>query len=101
MATPTANLRFSHRLVGHLRVGNVGRTCVALRYKLNGFRRVRIRSLAGRGVSSRRVVVSGRTYRLIGGAGLRNRHMYTVNADIVGTARATMNASKVVGRFSK
>lgn len=101
IAIPTTNLRFDHRLVGHVRVGNVSFSFVAVRTKLNGFHSVSIRSLAGRGVSSRRVFIGTRTYHVIGRTGSENGGMYTVNAAIVHTVRATINASNRLGRFRK
>lgn len=101
IATPATKLRFDHRLVGHVRVGNVSFTFIAVRTKLNGFHRVSIRSLAGRGVSSRRVCIGTSTYHVIGGTGSRKGGVYTMKAAIVHAVRATMNASNRLGRFSK
>ncbi len=100
IATPATNLRFSERLLGHLRVGKISFTCIAVRYNLNGFHSVSIRSLAGRGVSDRRVCIGTRTYHVIGGTGSRNHHVYTINAAIRHIVRATMNASYRLGRFN-
>lgn len=99
IATPATDLRFDHRLVGHLRVGKVSFTCVALRTNLNGFHSVSMRSLAGRGVSSRRVLISRTTIGAIGHTGSANEGMYTMNAAIVQTVRDTIDASKRLGRF--
>lgn len=98
MATPATDLRFDHRLVGQVRVGNVSFTCVALRTNLNGFHSVSMRSLAGRGVSSRRVFIANRTMGAIGHTGSLNEGMYTMNAAMVHTVRDAMDASKRLGR---
>lgn len=99
--TPTTNLRFDHRLVGHLRVGSYRFTFLALRSNLNGFHRVSIRSLAGRGVSSRRVIIGKSIIGVIGATGSGNQRVYTINASIVHTVRATIDASNRLGRFRK
>lgn len=98
IATPATDLRFDHRLVGHVRVGNVSFTCVALRTNLNGFHSVSIRSLAGRGASSRRVVIGRRTMQVIGRTGSLGHRIYTMNAAIVHTVRDAIDASKRLGR---
>lgn len=101
IATPATDLRFDHRLVGHVRVGKVSFTCVALRTKLKGFHSVSIRSLAGRGVSSRRVFIARRTIGVIGHTGSLNGGMYTIKAAMVHTVRDAMDASKRLGRCRK
>ncbi len=101
IATPTAKLRVDHRLVGQVRVGNVRCTFIALRYNVDTFRAVRIRSLAGRGVSSRHVRIITSRYSVIGHTGLNERGVITINTDIIGTARDSINASALLGPCDK